>query len=123
MVVRLSGDDSFAIDIRNGFGLASSGGGFEYIAKPGTQIMRANGIGPIARWVDDHILFRIRKEYMDAYNKRRKEWAADIASNGGELHDGGRLWFKGKPMPNDRPEEFDEDMAFPIKDLSDASPR
>ena len=36
---------------------------------------------------------------------------------------GGRLWFKGRDLPNGQVEEFVEDMKFPVCDLSVSSPR
>ena len=54
---------------------------------------------------------------------KHSQWANDIAGNGGEVHDGGRLWFRGATMPNDLPEEFDEDASFHIQDLSQVSER
>jgi hypothetical protein len=85
--------------------------------------MRSRGIGPISKWVDDHIFFRIKRRFLAEYNLRRKQWARDITENGGEIHDGGHLWFKGAIMPDDRPEEFDEDSSFTFRDLSQASRR
>lgn len=123
LVVRLDEGDSFAIDTRDCFGLASGGGVYGRLGDAGTQIMRARGIGPISKWVDDHIFFRILRSHLEEYNLRRRKWAQDIAGNGGELHDGGRLWFKGAVMPDDQPEEFDEDASFTFCDLSQASER
>ena len=98
IVVRLQGEDSFAIDTRNCFGLASGAGCYGKIGDAGTQIMRALGIGPISKWVDDHLFIRIRRPFLEAYNQQRLLWAKDITSNGGELHDGGRLWFSIRKM-------------------------
>jgi len=36
----------------------------------------------------------------------------------GQIHKGSRIWYKGNTMPNRHPEEFDEDMATPLRDLS-----
>ena len=88
-----------------------------------TQIMRSQGIAPLSKWVDDHVFFRILRRHLEPYNLKRKQWAKDIADNGGEVHDGGRLWFRGTTMPNDLPEEFDEDASCAIQDLSQASER
>jgi hypothetical protein len=85
--------------------------------------MCSHGIGPLSKWVDDHIFFRILRTHLESYNLQRKQWALDVVENGGEVHDGGRLWFRGTTMPNDQPEEFDEDLSFPIRDLSLASKR
>ncbi|CAA7264068.1 unnamed protein product [Cyclocybe aegerita] len=123
IVVRLRGEDNFAIDTRNCFGLASGAGCYGAIGDTGAQLMWANGIGPLSKWVDDHLFFRIRREHLSAYNDQHSQWAADIRENRGELHDRGRLWFCGQLMPNGKPEEFDEDVSFPIRDLLQASPR
>ena len=85
--------------------------------------MRARGLGLITKWIDDHLFIRIQTRYIEQYNKHRREQAADIAKNGGELQDGGRLWFKGRTMPNDLSEEFVEDCSTPIWDHSHDSPR
>jgi hypothetical protein len=140
-VVRLNGEDRFAIDLYDAFGLASGGGVYGRLADAGVQIMRAKGMGPISKWVDDHVFFRILRTHMARYNQLRKQSAAAVASNGGKIHDGGRIWYKGRivqmhrnetgkligqagaSMPDDTPEEFDEDMATPIWDLSDTSTR
>ena len=123
MVVRLHEDDSFAIDTRNCFGLASSGGCYGRIGDAGAQLARSRGIGPISKWVDDHVFIRILREHLGQYNKMRRQWADDISKNGGEHHDGGKLWFRGATMPNGCPEEFDEDCSTPICDLSNRTPR
>jgi len=53
----------------------------------------------------------------------QKRWAEDIAKNGGEHHDRGKLWFRGATMPDGHAEEFDEDCSTPIRDLSNRTPR
>jgi hypothetical protein len=123
LVVRLQGEDSFAIDTADCFGLASSAGTYGIVADAGADIARAHGIGPMSKWVDDHIFFRIRREYMQEYNNLRRQWNASITANGGQIQDGGRLWYRGDSMPNDRPEEFDEDASYPLLDLSTTSSR
>jgi hypothetical protein len=123
IVVRLQGEDRFAIDTRNCFGLASGAGCYGKIGDAGTQIMRSLGIGPISKWVDDHLFIRIRRPLLEDYNRQRLLWARDITSNGGELHDGGRLWFRGATMPNGKHEEFDEDASQPLRDLSQNTSR
>jgi len=123
LVVRLHEEDSFAIDTRDCFGLASGGGVYGLLGDAGAQIMRSHGIGPLSKWVDDHIFFRILCCHLKGYNLKRKQWAQDIGKNGGEIHDGGRLWFRGATMPNGQPEEFDEDLSFDIQDRSHASKR
>jgi len=59
IVVRLRGDDKFAIDTRDCFRLASGGGTYGLVGDAGAQIMRSRGIAPLSKWVDDHVFFRI----------------------------------------------------------------
>jgi len=111
------------IDMRDCFGLASGGGLYGHLGDAGAQIMRSHGIGPLSKWVDDYIFFRIPSQHLGEYNLNCEQWAHHVTENRGEIHDGGRLWFKGKVMPNDQPEEFNEDLSCTIQDLSQASDR
>lgn len=122
LVVRLQGKDSFAIDTRNCFGLASGPGCYGKMGDAGADVFRARGI-TVSKWVDDHIFFRIKRVYLQEYNEHRQRQARKIMENGGRIRDGGRLWFRGGTMPDGRPEEHDEDMARPVLDLSANSPR
>lgn len=123
LVVRLDGDDRFAIDTANCFGLRSSAGTYGMVADAGADIARALGMGPISKWVDDHLFFRIPRGSITAYNADRRRWAATIAANGGQRHDGGRLWYRGDTLPDDKAEEFDEDASSPLRDFSAATER
>ena len=116
-------DDSFAVDTSLCFGFAPSGGIYGLIGEAGVNILRFSGIGPIARWVDDHILFRIRCEHLSAFNESRAHLAYLIHNGQGYTTHGGRSWFTGTLLPGGTWEEFDENLSFPIKDLSLASPR
>jgi hypothetical protein len=123
LVLRLPGPDAFNIDTCSCFGLSSSSGNHGKLGDAGADLMRARGIGPLSKWSDDHLFIRIRREYIAQYNTLRRGWNAGILQNGGRIHSGGRYWYCGDTMPDDRPEEFDEDTSFPIRDLSGASPR
>ena len=59
MVVKLLGDDQFAINVCNNFGLTSAGGIYGHLGDATLDIFRAQGIGPASKWVDDHIFFRV----------------------------------------------------------------
>ena len=122
LAIRLSNDE-FAIDTSLCFGFAPSGGIYGKLGEAGADIMRHIGIGPIARWVDDHIFFRIRREHLPAHNHLRMSLAKQILEKGGYITEGGWSWFAGGKLPNDRTEEFDEDMSCPLEDLSQSSPR
>lgn len=123
LVVKLRGVDRFAADTCGCFGLASISGSYGYLADAQMDLIRAAGIGPLCKWADDHLFVRILRKHLDTYNQLRRNRQATIAQNGGRLQIGGRHWFKGSPMPDDRIEEFDDDNVYPIQDLSEASPR
>ena len=123
LVIRLQNEDQYAVNVCNNFGLTSAGGVYGMVADAGTDIFRGNGIGPLAKWVDDHVFFRIPREHLPAYNLSRSKWSREIRLQGGCKQDGGRLWYKGKNRPDGIPEEFDEDCNFPFQDLAAASPR
>ena len=118
LVVKLLNEDEFAINICNNFGLTSAGGIYGEIGDATLDIFRAQGIGPISKWVDDHIFFRIPAEHCSTYNLQRQRWHGIIMQNGGRHQSGSRLWYKGESMPDDSPAEFDEDAACSIADYS-----
>ena len=58
LVVRLS-DSHFAVDTALCFSFAPSAGIYGDVASAGADIMRFVSLGPILRWVDDHLFIRI----------------------------------------------------------------
>ena len=122
LVVRLQ-DDSFAVDTAFCFGFTASGGIYGSIGGAGTDIMRAHGIGPILRWVDDHLFIRIPRSAIPDFNTNRANTANRIAHLGGPRVQGGRSWFAGGPLPDGSTEEHDEDYRFPLVDFANSSPR
>jgi hypothetical protein len=60
--------------------------------------------------------------YLREFNQARTAQAQAIRDSGGQLHIRGRIWFKGRVRDHGKIEEFDEDHAAPIKDLSERSP-
>jgi hypothetical protein len=123
LVVKLREPNQFAINTNDNFGLTSAGGIHGSVADAGADLFRATGIGPLSKWVDDHIFFRIPRKHLPAYNEKRREWHKLIVKNGGRLQDGSRYWFQGETMPDGRVMEFDEDAGSPFQDFSAASPR
>ena len=121
LVVRLKGEDSYAINTHNNFGLTSAGGVYGHLADAGADIFRANGIGPLSKWVDDHIFFRVRCAALDPYNADRARWKQEIKDQGRRVHVGSRIWFRGKVMPNGKHEEFDEDCSAFLRNLPKAT--
>src|SRR5882757_5379473 len=122
-VVHLSDDDQFTINTSNSFGLCSAGGIYGVIGDAAVDLLRSHGIGPISKWVDDHFFIRILRKYLPVYNAHRRVQAKRIISLGGRHHDRGRYWYGGDLLPDNRTEEFDKDMSFPIVDLSHSSER
>ena len=123
LVIRMQTEDSFAVNICNNFGLASAGGVYGMVADAGADIFRNSGIGPLAKWVDDHIFFRIPREHLPEYNSLRERWRQDIRAQGARRQTGGRLWYGGRDLPEGPPEEFDEDCSTSLVDMADSSPR
>ena len=80
-------------------------------------------MGPLAKWVDDHIFFRILRTHLPSYNAQRTVWRQEIQANGGRRQEGSRLWYGGKALPSSLAEEFDEDCHASLHDLSHLSPR
>lgn len=122
-VVVRTGEDKFAIDTSFCFSCSSTAGTYSGLADAGADLLRSEGIGPLSKWVDDHIFFRILLQYLTEYNLQRAVWAKNIQDNGSLCTNGGRRWYRGATLPDDTFEEFDEDCCFPIRDLSKRSPR
>jgi len=120
-VVRIS-DTHFCVDTCTAFGATPSAGAYGHIADGGAEIFRAHGIGPLDKWVDDHIFIRIRHEHLAKYNELRKDWHRLFGSEGIK-QTGSRLWFGGISPLDGQMEELSEDCSCPIKDLSRNSPR
>ena len=59
VVVHLSNKDSFAIGTNGAFGCSSLASIYSNLEDASVDIMRASGLGPISKWVDDHIFIRI----------------------------------------------------------------
>ena len=66
-VIHLS-QSEFAIDKCLAFGCSSSASVFGNLADASTDIFRAEGIGPISKWVDDFVFFRIPRSTISQYN-------------------------------------------------------
>lgn len=113
----------FALDPTLAFGITSGGGVYGLVADAGLDILRARGMGPMARWVDDHLFIRILRHYIDEYNSSREAWKHEIIRAGGRHQRSARIWYSGDVAEGGCIREFVEDMAFPIRDLSNASER
>jgi len=117
LVVQLEADTNAC------FGCASSSGNFGHVGDAGADIFCANGIGPLSKWVNDHIFFQIPRTFLKQYNWLQEHNQQCIADAGGVRQDGGHIWFKGQDFPDGSFNEFDEDFQFPIQDLSSSTPQ
>jgi hypothetical protein len=116
VVMRISNHpERFALNTCNSFGCATAGGLFGLFGDALAEILRAEGIGPVLKWVDDFIFFRIPCDTIHEYNRIRRHNRSVIADNGGVQKSKGRLWFKGKVSADAGPEHFAEDLMFPLK--------
>ncbi len=122
-VVRLSEGDEFAIDTQTAFGISSGAGIYGYLGDGSSDIMRRRGIGPLTKWVDDFVFFRILLIFLNSYNAFRATRNVSVKKNGGRIHAGGRILFRGETWADGYTEELDEDFEIPIADLSKSSPR
>ena len=124
VVVRISNNpEMFALNTSNSFGGATAGGLFGLFGDALADILRARGIGPILKWVDDFFFVRIPKGHIREYNEERETNRRIVANNGGSLQTGGRLWYKGKTLAEVGAEHFAEDLTFPLKYISDREER
>ena len=123
LVIRLQAEDQFAVNVCNNFGLTSAGGVYGMVADAGADLFRACGVGPLAKWVDDHIFFRVLREHLPAYNLERAQWCQEIQAQGGRRQEGSRLWYGGSPLPDGAGQEFDEDCSAALQDLANTSLR
>jgi hypothetical protein len=120
-VVRIL-DNLFCVDTCTAFGATPSAGAYGHVADAGAEIFHHHGIGPLDKWVNDHIFFRIRREHLSTYNQQRLTWSQTFAQSG--IHQsGGRLWYGNQPPDKGQMEEYSENCLSPLKDLSESSSR
>jgi hypothetical protein len=118
VVIRLSNQpDSFALNTCNSFGCTTAGGLFGLFGDALADILRSKGIGPVLKWVDDFIFFRLPTKHIQAYNTEREQNRHTIMENGGMLHSKGRIWYKGKYTTETGHEHFAEDLSYPLRHL------
>ena len=120
-VVRTSHSEG-CIDTCLAFSASPSAGVYGHIADAAAEIFQHHGIGPLDKWVDDHIFFRVKREHIADYNKARRVWHQQISTVGTQRK-GGRLWYEGHTTADGNSEEFNEDCSSLIQDWSRISPR
>lgn len=113
LVVRL-GADSFALNTQNSFGLASAGGVWGYVADMLADLFRSQGIGPLTKWVDDFLFFRVPTHTLPQMNLLRAKLAPTLIA--GQHH--ARRFFAGPALPDSTQPQYDENFQFPLKCVS-----
>ena len=83
LVVHLKESNLFAIDTNDCFGLSSGGGIYGEVGDAGADLFRAHGLGPVLKWVDNHIFFQIPTHHLPMYNNLCLLLHAQITQNGG----------------------------------------
>ena len=111
-VVRIS-NTTTCIDTCVAFGASPSCGAYGQVADAGAEILRANGIGPLDKWVNDHLFFHIPREHLLEYNTTRDQWHVDIKQTR-MRHTASRIWYSGTEHLDGLVEEFSESCTFPI---------
>jgi hypothetical protein len=123
-VVRLD-DQHVAIDTCGAFGQRAVGGVYGDVRDAGCDLMRWRGLGLICAWVDDHVFGRIRREHLDNYNVRCRaaRRLVEARDTGRPRHERGRRWWEGAEHDDGTVDAYVEDLAFDVRDLSDATER
>ena len=120
-VVHLSNtEDILTLDRAAMFGARACPGVYGLVADAGADIMRLHGIGPVVKWVDNNVFARILGQHLEEYNAVCHAVRNRISAS---FSKGGRTWFNGERLPDNSLEEFVEDFAFDIHNLSATSPR
>ena len=109
------------IDTCIAFRASPSNGAYGLIANAGAELLHTNGIGPLDKWVDDHVFLRIPLTHLTEYNCLWRQWHTNIIQIG-QQHTRSGIWYSGATLPNGVIKEFSENCLAPIKNLSNASP-
>lgn len=68
------------------FGSTPATGAYGHLVDTGAEIFRSHDIGPLNKWANDHVLFRIHKSHLEEYNLMHTSWAKQIANSEGLKH-------------------------------------
>jgi hypothetical protein len=115
-------DSLFCMDTCTAFRATPSAGIYGLIADAGVEIFQNNGIGPLDKWVDDHLFLRIKLEFLKQYNEYRRNWGLSFAHQG-LRQSGSHLWFGEVCQDTKTLQESNENCLKPIQDLSNRSKR
>ncbi|KAE8217483.1 hypothetical protein CF319_g8436 [Tilletia indica] len=107
-------NDDFYIDMFLGFGLSPATGVWGLVADAIADLCRAQGLGPILKWVDDYLFLSVPLHALPHVNHQRRILADSIQ---GRQARGGVAFFAGRDG-----DEHVEDYAFPLQNHSANSP-
>ena len=80
-VVCTSGPEA-CINTCTAFGATPSAGSYGHLVDAAAHILCFRGIGPLDKWVDNHIFVQIPKDQINQYNVKRATWAREIGTLG-----------------------------------------
>ena len=113
-VLRGPDDNQFFINTANCFGLSSAGGVWGQVADTICTLFRLEGLGPVTKWVDDFLFFRIPNSALSQYNKQRRALAPLLSLH--QTHS--CSLFLGPILPDGTQSEFDEDFSASFRVFS-----
>ena len=109
-------NDPFPIDTALHFWSGPLAGMYGTVQNAAADILCFQGIGPISRWVDNHLFICTWCSFLPEYNQRHRAWNRNMVLRG-KQQEGGRIWFGGQRLEDGTLKEFDEECTFPCKDL------
>ncbi|KAG6328190.1 hypothetical protein ID866_10899 [Astraeus odoratus] len=110
-VVRIS-ESLGCIDTNLAFRATLSAGVYGHLSDAFCEILHHHGMGPLDKWVDDHIFFCICKEHLATYNQTCLTAHQDILQHPPlPKFSGSRLWFQGHPHSDTTTAEFTIPLA------------
>ncbi|RXW15240.1 hypothetical protein EST38_g10612 [Candolleomyces aberdarensis] len=112
------GVDLFCVDPFAAFGARPSGRVFGTVADTLADLLCWRGMGPVTKWVDDFVFFRVRREFLGDFNRTRGDWSRLVGTVGGMRQARGRIWYEGGCWPGGEVVELFEDCQFSLRDCS-----
>ena len=113
-ILRHPDPDAFYVNTANCFGLSSAGGIWGQVADVLCDLFRSSGYGPVSKWVDDFLFFRIPTKSLVSYNAYRANIRSQLTPH--QTHS--RLFFQGSTLPDGSNSEYDDSFTFPLRNIA-----
>ncbi|PAV14688.1 reverse transcriptase ribonuclease H [Pyrrhoderma noxium] len=113
-ILRHPNPDAFYVNTANCFGLSSAGGIWGQVADVLCDLFRASGYGPVSKWVDDFLFFRIPTKSLVSYNAYRANIRSQLTPHQTHSH----LFFQGSTLPDGSNFEYDDFFTFPLRNIA-----